>query len=66
LGGGGQQQLIVGAARAAGLSHMSKELEEEVFSPSCEVHFAGDGFVVGMGAQDVEGDASEDGEVWGA
>jgi hypothetical protein len=34
----------------AGLSHMSKEGEEEFFFPSCEVHFACDRFVVGMGS----------------
>ena len=45
----------------AGLSHMSKEFEEEFFSPRCEVHFACNGLVVGMSSQDIEGDPSQDG-----
>ena len=40
---------------------MSKEFEEEFFSPRCEVHFACNGLVVGMSSQDIEGDASQDG-----
>ena len=46
-----------------GLSHMSKELEEEVFAPRSELHFSGEGSSVGMGSQYVEGDASNDGKV---
>jgi hypothetical protein len=42
---------------------MSKEFEEEVFSPSSEFHFAGGGSWVGMGFEDVEGHSADDGEV---
>jgi predicted transposase YbfD/YdcC len=52
-------------ATSAGLSHMSKEFEEEVLAPSCEVHLALDGPCIWMGAQDVERHASDDAEVGG-
>ena len=45
---------------------MSKEFEEEFFSPCCEVHFACNRFVVGMSSHDVECDASQEGEVLGS
>ena len=45
---------------------MSKEFEEEVFSPSCSAHFACDGSVSWVRSQDVEGEASDDGEVFGS
>src|SRR5262245_58872518 len=40
--------------RWAGLSHMSKELEEEGLAPSGEFHFSGNGLVRRVVAQDVE------------
>jgi hypothetical protein len=49
----------------AGLSHMSKELEEEVFAPHGGAHFSADGFGRGVQAQDVLGQSSDDGEVLG-
>ena len=42
---------------------MSKEFVEEFFAPCGELHFAGEGAVVWVGAQDVDGHASDDGEV---
>ena len=42
---------------------MRKELEEEVLSPSSEFHFSGWGSCVGVGSEDVEGHAAEDGKV---
>src|SRR5580692_3277084 len=43
----------------AGLSQMSKEFEEEVLTPCCEFHFAGDRSIIGMCPQDVECDTSQ-------
>jgi hypothetical protein len=42
---------------------MSKELEEEALIPCSELHFAPDRSIVGVGSQDVEGDAAQDGKV---
>ena len=42
---------------------MSKELEEESLLPQGELHLSGDGLVAGMGSQDVESHASDDGEI---
>src|SRR5690606_12155535 len=47
----------------AGLLHMSKEFEEEVFAPVCAAHFLCDGLVDGMRAQDVLCQPADDGEV---
>ena len=49
----------------AGLSHMSKELEEEVIAPHGGALFSADGFGRGVQAQDVLGQSSDDGEVLG-
>jgi hypothetical protein len=46
-----------------GLSHMSKEFVEELFAPSGELRFSGEGAGVWVGAQDVEGHTPDDGEV---
>ena len=46
-----------------GLSQISKEFEEEFLLPSCELHFATDGSIIGVGAQDVDGDAADDGKI---
>src|SRR5208282_4365280 len=48
---------------SAGLSHMSKEFEEELFAPSGEFHFSCDGAFVWVGVQDVDSHSSDDGEV---
>ena len=48
-----------------GYRQMSKS-SRECFAPSCELHFAADGSIVGVGAQDVEGDAAETASVCGA
>ena len=42
---------------------MSKEFEEELSLPSCEFHFAPDGPIEGVGAQDIECDATNHGEI---
>src|SRR5262249_57223179 len=44
----------------AGLSHMSKELEEEWFAPCSKPHFPGNGLVSGMTPQDIEGNSTND------
>ena len=38
---------------------MSKEVEEKIFAPSCELHFAADRPLIGVSGQDVEGDAAQ-------
>src|SRR5208283_4588997 len=50
-------------AGSGGLSHMSKEFEEELFAPSGEFHFSCDGAFVWVGVQDVDSHSSDDGEV---
>jgi hypothetical protein len=47
--GGGSFATVTASAKLVGLSHMSKELEEEVFGPRSELHFESDGFVAGVG-----------------
>ena len=47
----------------AGLSQMSKEVEEKIFAPSCELHFSADRPLIGVSGQDVEGDAAQDGKI---
>src|SRR5713101_5619066 len=47
----------------AGLSHMSKEFEEELLLPCGEFHFASYGSIIGMSLQDVERDAANDGKI---
>ena len=47
----------------AGLSDMRKKLEEEFTAPSCEFHFSSWRTLVGVGVQDVEGQASDEGEI---
>ena len=42
---------------------MSKELKEEALVPCSKLHFAGNGSIIGVGSQDVEGDAAQDGKV---
>src|SRR5450631_3771391 len=42
---------------------MSKEFEEELFFPSGELHLAGNGTIIGMGPQDVERNAAQDGKI---
>src|SRR5690348_1989961 len=50
----------------AGLLHISKELEEELFLPRGKLHFSGDSPVEGVRSQNVERDAANDGEIfWG-
>src|SRR3954447_22241260 len=48
----------------AGLLQMSKEAEEVCLLPLGLSHFAGGGSFVGVGVEDVEGEASDDGEVF--
>src|ERR1700682_4146340 len=48
----------------AGLSHMAQHIEEEGFVPSCALELATQGsFGIGMGAGDVESEATQDGEI---
>src|SRR5712691_922473 len=51
------------APSRAGLSHMSKEFEEELLLPCGEFHFASYGSIIGMSLQDVERDAAHDGKI---
>src|SRR3990172_6907504 len=45
---------LSGPVRRAGLSHMSKELEEELFAPSSELHFSGGGAFIRMRIKDIQ------------
>src|SRR5205807_7179097 len=45
------------------LLQMSKELIEELVFPSSELHFACDRASIWVGAQDVEGDAAQEGKI---
>jgi hypothetical protein len=47
----------------AGLSHMAENLHEEGIVPASAPDFEADGFAVGVGSQDVEGEPPENGEV---
>src|SRR5215207_6032727 len=49
----------------AGLLQMSKEAEEVLLLPFRLSHFAGGGSFVRVGVEDVEGEASDDGKVFG-
>src|ERR1700722_12665888 len=42
---------------------MSKELQEEVLFPSCDLHFAAHRAIIGMCPQDVERDAAHNGKI---
>src|SRR5208282_4535154 len=47
----------------AGLLHMSKEFEEEVFTPGSEFHFSGWRALIWMCIQDIERDPADKGEI---
>ena len=47
----------------AGLSQMSKEVEEELLFPSSEVHFSPDRSFIGVCPQDVDRDSAYDGKI---
>src|SRR3546814_2111623 len=59
LGGEGYRKTTL-SPRRAGLSHMGKEFEEELFVPVGFAHLACHWLVEGMGAQDVLGEASDE------
>jgi len=45
---------------------MAEDLHEEGIVPACALDFEADGFAVGVGSQDVEGEPPENGKVfWG-
>src|SRR6186997_2279658 len=48
----------------AGLSHMSKDFEEEVFAPRSATHFSANRVIGRMHSQDVLGKTADDGEVF--
>src|SRR5829696_8243942 len=48
----------------AGLSHMADYTHQDGVVPASALDFPAHRFVVGMGAQDVEGEASQGGEVF--
>src|SRR5215469_14386711 len=48
----------------AGLSHVGNELKEEVVVPSCSFEFLAHGYAVGMGSNDIESEATQDGQVF--
>src|SRR5215469_10161074 len=50
--------------RKAGLSHVGNELKEEVIVPSCSFEFLAHGYAVGMGSNDIESEATQDGQVF--
>src|SRR5229473_4714369 len=52
-----------GEGLGAGLLQMSKEFEEELLLPCSELHFAPDGSIIGVSAQDVERDTAHDTKV---
>src|SRR5215207_3233977 len=52
--------------KGSGLLQMSKEAEEVLLLPFRLSHFAGGGSFVRVGVEDVEGEASDDGKVFGA
>ena len=54
---------VASSPLVAGLSHMSKEVIEEVFAPCGELHLAGERPLVRVGVQDVEAHSPHDGEV---
>src|SRR5262249_20897007 len=47
----------------AGLSQMSKEVEEELLFPSSEVHFSPERSIIGVRPQDVDRDSADDGKI---
>src|SRR5579859_3204823 len=57
--------VIIGSGnlQRPGLSHMSKEFEEEFFFPRCEFHFASNGSLVWMRFQDIEAHSSYEGQI---
>ena len=50
-------------ARRPGLSHMSKEVEEELFTPRGELHFSCWRAFIWMGGQYIERDAADDRQI---
>src|SRR5215831_13236519 len=49
--------------KTAGLSQMSKEVEEELLFPSSEVHFSPERSIIGVRPQDVDRDSADDGKI---
>src|SRR3984893_17892453 len=52
-----------GEGSGAGLSQISKEVEEKLFFPRSELHFASCGSFIGGSAQDVERHAAQDSKI---
>jgi len=49
--------------QSPGLSHVSKEFIEEFFAPCSELHFAGEGPIVGVSAQNIGRHSPDSGEI---
>src|SRR5229473_433695 len=56
----GQNAPSLPSPASVGLSQMSKEVEEEVLSPSSEVHFSAYRSIIGVCPQDVDRDSAYD------